>query len=118
MAASRREVTVEWDDSQVRKWLHDPNGDLGRELMDVLGRHVLEGAQRRALRRTGRMVAAMRYEVGSDAAGVYADVISPVRNPETGFPYAMVHERRKPRDRRPHRSLAPALNDIRHILSG
>jgi len=116
MAASR-DVTIEWNDSEVRDWLHDPNGDLGRQLMDVLGRHVLDGARRRALRRTGRMIAEMRYETGTDLQGVYTDVISPVRNPVTGFPYAIVHERKKPRDRRPHRSLAPALNDIRHILS-
>jgi hypothetical protein len=68
-------------------------------------------------RRTGAMVRAMKYSLGKDEAGMYADIISPVQNPKTGMPYAIVHEGKKVRDRRPHRSLRPALRDIRKILT-
>ncbi len=117
MARRRLEygVIIDWDESQVREFLNSPNGELGRTLMAALGEIVLAGARRRALRRTGRMAAAMRTQVGRDEAGVYTDVISPVQDPRTGFPYAVVHEGRKVRDRRPHRSLRPALRDIRKI---
>jgi hypothetical protein len=117
--AARREfgVVVNWDESQVREFMADPNGELGRTLMQALGEIVLAGAKRRALRRTGRMVDAMRFEVGRDEAGVYTDVLSPVQNPKTGVQYAYFHEgpTRIIRDRRPHRSLRPALRDIRNI---
>ena len=110
-------VVIDWDETQVRHFMADPNGELGRTLMEALGEIVLAGAKRRALRRTGRMVNAMRSEVGGDEAGVYTDVISPAVNPKTGFPYPYVHEgpTRVLRDRRPHRSLRPALRDIRKI---
>ncbi len=108
-------VIIDWDESQVREFIASPNGELGRTLMTALGEVVLAGAKRRALRRTGRMIDAMRTEVGRDEQGVYTDVVSPVRDPDTGFPYAIVHEGKKVRDRRPHRSLRPALRDIRHI---
>jgi hypothetical protein len=116
-AAKEFGVVVNWDESQVREFMASPNGELGRTLMQALGEIVLTGAKRRALRRTGRMVDAMRFEVGRDEAGVYTDVISPVQNPKTGFPYAIMHEgpTRIIRDRRPHRSLRPALRDIRKI---
>ena len=71
-----------------------------------------ELARTKALKRTGSMAGAMRIEVGTDEAGVFCDVISPVRNPKDGFPYAIMHERKKPRDRRPHRSLVPALESL------
>ncbi len=117
MARRRLEygVIIDWDESQVRQFLASPNGPLGRDLMDALGQIVEAGAKRRALRRTGAMQAAITHVVGADAAGVYTDIISPVQNPKTGFPYAIVHEGRKVRDRRPHRSLRPALRDIRKI---
>jgi hypothetical protein len=106
-----QEVVLEWDDVQVAGWLNDPNGDLGLQLMARLGETVTAGAKRRALKRTGRMAAGIHYVVGRDRQGVYADVIRPVF-------YARFHEGAKVRDRRPHRSLRPALRDIRHILSG
>ena len=119
MARVQREfgVVIDWDETQVREFMADPNGELGRTLMEALGGIVLEGAKRRALRRTGRMIDAMKYEVGRDEAGVYTDVISPVQNEKTGFPYAIMHEgpTRIIRDRRVHRSLRPALRDIRKI---
>ena len=111
-------MVLEWDQSQLKHFLSDPTGPLGLELMHKLAAVVLEGAKSRALRRTGRMAAAMRYELGEDESGMYADIISPVQNPKTGFPYAIVHEGKKIRDRRPHRSLKPALADIRKILVG
>ena len=110
-------VVIEWDEIQYQSFIRDPAGPLGYELMDKLAAVVLAGAKRRALRRTGRMIGEMYYELGSDEAGMYADIISPVQDPKTGFPYANVHEGRKVRDRRPHRSLRPALADIRNILT-
>ena len=84
MARVQREfgVVIDWDESQVREFMADPNGELGRTLMEALGEIVLEGAKRRALRGTGRMIDAMKYEVGRDEAGVYTDVISPRAKPE------------------------------------
>jgi Bacteriophage HK97-gp10, putative tail-component len=108
-------VVIEWDETQVHRFLAEPNGELGRDLMEALGQVVEDGAKRRALRRTGRMQAAIMHEVGADTAGVYVDIVSPVQDPRSGFPYATVHEGSKVRDRRPHRSLRPALRDIRTI---
>lgn len=104
-------VVIEWDDAQVAEWLADPNGDLGEQLMDRLGAVVAAGAKRRALRRTGRMASEIHHVLGRDESGLYADIVSPVF-------YARFHEGRKVRDRRPHRSLRPALRDIRRILTG
>jgi hypothetical protein len=110
-------VLIEWDLEQVRRFIDDPNGELGITLMTALGETVLKGAQKRALRRTGRMAREMRYEVGNDGVSVYTDVISPAQDPRShNFPYPIVHEGKKVRDRRPHRSLRPALRDIRQIL--
>jgi hypothetical protein len=80
---------------------------------------VLAGAKRRSLKRTGRMQAAMAIEYGSDETGMYADITSPVKSirNKVGYPYAFAHEGRHVVDRRPHRSLRPALRDIRKILS-
>jgi hypothetical protein len=111
-------VVIEWDTSQVDRFLNDPNGELGEQLMRRLAEVVLAGAKQRALVRTGAMRAAMTYEIGRDEQGLHADIISPVQNPKTGFPYALVHEGKKIRDRRAHRSLKPALRDIRKILTG
>ena len=110
-------VIIDWDESQVRRFMADPNGELGETLMRALGEIVTEGAKKRALVRTGRMRDEIRFEVGRDEAGVFTDVISPATNPKTGFPYPYVHEgpTRVIRDRRPHRSLRPALRDIRKI---
>jgi hypothetical protein len=110
-------VILEWDESQVHHFLRDPNGPLGVELLHKLGEIVLAGAKRRALRRTGAMANAMRVEYGQDEQGMYADIVSPVHDPKTNKPYAIFHEAKKVRDRRPHRSLRPALNDIRKILT-
>jgi len=120
------EVVLEWSEIEVARFTRDPSGPLGVDLMEACARVVLAGARRRALRQTGDMISAMRAEVGSDGLGLYADVISPVqsRKPSSyqqrtgqGFPYAIVHEGKKVRDRRPHRSLRPALRDIRTILA-
>jgi|SRR5215471_8650257 len=109
-------VLVQWHEAEVRRFLDDPNGPLGVDLMRALGEVVLEGARRRALRRTGAMIKAMRYDVMRDEQGLLVRISSPVQNPKSGFPYAQAHERKKTRDRRPHRSLKPALRDIRKIL--
>ncbi|HEY5987035.1 MAG TPA: hypothetical protein VIV12_11770 [Streptosporangiaceae bacterium] len=111
-----RTIEVKWDDRQLREFLNNPDGPVGEQVFAKLGEVVLAGARRRALRRTGRMAAEMYYKVGRDAVGLHTDVVSPVRSAQ-GFPYPWVHEKRgKVRDRRPHRSLMPALRDIRKIL--
>jgi len=114
--ARSRDVYLDWDDIALDAFLNDPDGPIGRDLFVTLAETVLKGAKSRAERRTGAMADAMTYELGRDEAGLYADVISPVLSPGRNFPYAIVHEGRKVRDRRPHRSLRPALQDIRHIL--
>lgn len=121
MARRRLEygVVIDWDESQVHQFLAEPNGELGRDLMQALGEIVLEGAKQRAQRwhggGTGRMVEAMRSVVSADEQGVYADIISPAQNPKSGFPYPITIEGRKIRARRTHRTLRPALRDIRKI---
>jgi len=106
---------VEWNVEAVHEFVDDPTGELGRTLMHALGEVVLAGAQRRCLRRTGAMQEAMRFEVDTDEWGIFTAVISPVQNKKSGFPYAIMHEAKKVRDRRPHRSLVPALRDIKKI---
>jgi hypothetical protein len=108
-------VILEWNESQVREFLREPRGTLAKDLMEALGQVVEQGAKKRALYRTGRMQEAITHRVGADSESLYADIISPVQDRRTGFPYATVHEGRKVRDRRPHRSLRPALRDIRRI---
>jgi len=102
------DIIIDWDDAQLAEWMRDPNGDLGVQLMETLGDYVVSGAKRRALKRTGRMASEIYKQMGTDAAGVYVDIISPVY-------YARFHEGKHVRDRRPHRSLRPALNDVRRI---
>lgn len=111
-------VVIEWDETTVHRFLSEPEGELGRTLMVALGEIVLAGAKKRALRRTGRMADEMAFVVETDAEGLFTGVYSPAVNPETGFPYPIVHEGRKVRDRRAHRSLRPALRDIRNIAAG
>jgi hypothetical protein len=113
----RDPVVLEWDERQLDHFLKDPTGELGVELMTKLAEVVLEGARQRALTRTGRMRNEMKFTIGRDEQGLHADIISPVQNPKSGFPYALAHEGKKTRDRRPHRSLKPALRDIRKILT-
>jgi hypothetical protein len=110
-------VILEWDESEVKRFLAEPDGELGRTLMTAVGELVVKGAKRRALRRTGRMADEITFRVERDDEGLFTGIYSPARNPETGFPYPIVHEGRTEiiRDRRPHRSLRPALKDIRHI---
>jgi hypothetical protein len=112
---------LQWDNFAYAAFFDNPEGPIG-DLFHRLAEIVLAGARARCEKRTGRMAAAMRFDVFDDAQGLYADVSSPVRSPGpgrrmTGFPYAVVHEGRRVRDRRPHRSLKPALNDIKKILS-
>jgi len=108
-------VILEWNEAEVRQFLEEPDGELGRTLMTKVGELVVKGAQRRALRRSGRMADEITFRVDRDDEGLFTAVESPARNPKTGFPYPIVHEGRKVRDRRAHRSLRPALRDIRHI---
>jgi len=106
---------LQWDEAELEVMFGDREGAL-HGLMDAIGEIVTLGAKRRAERRTGRMAAEITYVVGEDPAGVYVDIMSPALAPKTGFPYPVVHEGRKVRDRRPHRSLRPALLDIKRLL--
>src|SRR5260370_25505408 len=101
-------VLVEWDTFTLEKFYRDPLGPLGEELIGRLGEVVLEGAKRRALHKTGRMGGAMYSLLGADELGLYADIISPVQNPQPGFPYAIIHDARKIRAHRPQPRLVPA----------
>lgn len=105
---------VQWNDVEYVKMLHDEFGPLG-PVLNRAGAIVMAGAKRRALKRTGKMAAEIFYQVGSDATSVYVDVRSPVRSKSRSFPYASVHEGRHVRDRRAHRSLKPALNDLKRL---
>jgi hypothetical protein len=109
-------VIIEWHEATVRQFLAEPDGELGQTLMRALGEVVTEGAKRRALRRTGKMADEMQFWVDGDTEGVYCDVGTTAASPK-GFPYPYVHEgpTRVIRDRRAHRSLRPALRDIRNI---
>jgi hypothetical protein len=107
-------VVMEWDLAAVHQFMDSPEGELGRTLMRALGEAVLADARQRAEVRTGKMRSEMTVEVGADEESVYADVISPARS-AAGFPYPYVHEGRKIRDRRPHRSLVPALDALRRL---
>jgi hypothetical protein len=105
-------VVLEWNETEAARWVHDPHGELGRVLMHAIGVVVLARAQVLVLRRTGRMAAAMTFNVAADEIGVFCDIVSPVTS-AAGFPYAIMHEGRKVRDRRPHRSLVPAAESLR-----
>jgi len=103
-------VRLDWNTAALTDFLDNPNGEVGQHLMRELGEVVLRGAKKRALVRTGHMRDSMRMDLGTTEHGVYVDIISPV-------PYAVYHERKKnPRDRRPHRSLIPAVRDARKVL--
>jgi hypothetical protein len=105
---------IEWDDAELAKMFHDPDGPL-HDVMERCGGIVETGAKRRAEKRSGRMRAAIEASpVAADDQGIYVDVHSPVLS-KTGFPYATVHEGRNVRDRRAHRSLKPALNDLKKL---
>src|ERR1035438_7179 len=55
MAKASREVVIEWDSREVKRFTADPNGDLALQLFRKLADIVLLGAKRRALVRTGEM---------------------------------------------------------------
>jgi hypothetical protein len=111
-----REIEFDWDEAKLHEFIHDPSGPVGAELLTACGEVVLKGAKRRALRSTGRMQAAMYARVVEDDGELTAVIVSPATDPRShNFPYAVVHEGSKVRDRRPHRSLRPALRDIRHL---
>ena len=122
MAAERagRGVEVTWNDAELASFEHNPDGEA-KPLVDALGRVVTEGAKRRALVRTGQMRSLIYYTVEPDEIGMRVEILSPARNLNPNedewpaFNYPIVHERKHPRDRRPHRSLVPALLDLRKI---
>jgi hypothetical protein len=106
---------VELDQTVIAEMFRNPEGPL-RGVMERCGGIVEIGAKRRVEKRTGRSAAEIHAgPVAVDDRGLYIDVISPARAPKTGFPYPTVHEGRRVRDRRAHRSLKPALNDLKKL---
>jgi hypothetical protein len=111
------DFVVEVDHLALAAFLDNPHGTLALDVMTPIAEVVKNGAKRRAEVRTGRMRDSCRYSIAHDEAGVYADVGYTAVN-DKGFPYPLVHEDRRVRDRRPHRSLRPALNDVTGFLGG
>jgi len=111
-----KDIAIIWDQYEFDAFSRNPDGPLGRDLMEVIGEGVVEIAKQKALRRTGRMASQITHQVDADSTGLYADIISPATDPKTGFPYPMAHEGSHPRDRRPHRSLKPALDEIQSVI--
>jgi hypothetical protein len=109
-------VTIEWDEAALRRYFDAPRGTVGRELIEVCGEAVAARARRLALRRTGKMAREITCEVTEGEGGPCAIISSPAVNEKTGFPYPKMHEGPRTRDRRPHRSLVPALNEVNRIL--
>lgn len=111
MAAPR---DVEISETAIAEMFADPEGPL-RPIMERCAGIVVAGARRRAEKRTGTMAAEITARGPAlDDRGLYIDVISPAVS-KTGFPYPTVHEGRHVRDRRAHRSLKPALNDLKKL---
>jgi len=111
-------IDVDWNQAAWQEFIRDPAGEIGTDVLAPIGEAVAAEAKARALKRTGRMAREIFSRVGSDADGLYVDVVSPARDPETGFPYPVVHEGRRVRDEVPHRSLLPALDDLSAIVDG
>ena len=112
MAAPR---DVEIDEAAIAEMFRNPEGPL-RPVMERCAGIVVIGAKRRVEKRTGTSAAEIHAgEPAVDERGMYIDVISPARAKKTGFPYPTVHEGRHVRDRRAHRSLKPALNDLKKL---
>jgi hypothetical protein len=107
-------ITIVWNPAGLADLIYNPDGPLS-EFLHAAGKIVTAGAQARALVRTGKMRDEITYELARSAKGCYVSIVSPATNPATGFPYPLVHESAHPRDRRPHRSLVPALGDIAKI---
>lgn len=105
-------LQVRWYESRRRRFFDEPEGEVGRKILARAGRIAAEGAKRRALKRTGRMAEGIDYAVVKLDGKLVCVVYSGAVDPKTGFPYPVVHEGRHVRDRRPHRSLQPALKDI------
>jgi len=104
-------IRLEWNLGALERFMHSPAGGF-RPGADKLAAVVVAGAKARALVRTGRMKDEITAEILPGPNGLLIRIISPATNPADGFNYPLVHERAHPRDRRPHRSLAPALRDI------
>jgi len=106
---------VELDETAIAEMFRNPDGPL-RPIMERCGGIVVLGAKRRAEKRTGKMAGEIETRgPAADERGLYIDVISPATAAKTGFPYPTVHEGRHVRDRRAHRSLRPALNDLKKL---
>jgi hypothetical protein len=105
-----------WDPAALADLIENPDGPLA-PMLHAFGAAVVKEAQARALVRTGRMRNEIRYETVRGPKGCYVQIVSPAVNPSDGFPYPLVHEDAHPRDRRPHRSLVPALQAVRKFTT-
>ena len=114
MARAER-IVYHWDEAAWTEFRTSGAGPTA-PLWHAIGEIVVKGVRRRALVRTGAMRASAQYELTEEADGIGVTVSMPVKDPKTGTEYAIFHERAKPRDRRPHRSLVPAMGDVPPIM--
>jgi hypothetical protein len=110
-------VRVDWDIGALDA-LNDPDGEVGRAFRARIVEPVVAQAKLLAKKRTGRMAAEIRSDSGRDAESAYFDVVSPAQNPKSGFPYPIMHERRKTHDKVPQPSLRPAVESVPDIAAG
>ena len=99
-----------WDRGELNRLLSSEDGPVALDLA-VRAQRVAASAKRRAPRRTGALKRSIRFRMGTDEQGVYADVFS------DEF-YAMFVEKghRKPEGKgyvSPRRFLRPALSSGR-----
>lgn len=84
-----------WDDTEFNELFNSENGPAGRYMARV-GEVGTQGAKRRAPvspdgsngRPSGYMRSQIGWVIGTDAEGLYVDIISPATTP-TGFPYGL-----------------------------
>lgn len=84
-----------WDDSEFNELLTSERGPVAR-FMGRVGEVGAQGAKRRAPvsrdgshgRPSGYMRSQIGWLIGTDAEGMYVDIVSPAESP-TGFPYGL-----------------------------
>jgi Bacteriophage HK97-gp10, putative tail-component len=102
--------TIVLHPAELAEFQHDPNGQVGRTVLEEAGRIVARGARIRVPVDTGRLYDSIGYERGADAAGLYVKV------------YAQWYDRflEKParQMKHAHRSLRSAVRDLPSIIRG
>ncbi len=86
---------IVWNDRELNRLLNSESGPVGR-FMARVGEVGTQGAKRRAPvspdgshnRPSGYMRSQIGWKIGTDAEGLYVDIISPAESPN-GYPYAL-----------------------------